>query len=218
MIGNSVEIITTSVQDIKNLKSIPLGCKTIYTTPDLVQELALTRSLQNDKYNIYAMVDFPKGSKDGTDKFKGMDTNFFLVDGYDIVLNPSNPNPAKEIEDIHSFIKQMVSNTIDICYTINVSMREESNIIKCAKSFFKNKPTKIKLESQPTLQPTKANLEVHKKTIEILRKYCTVPIVISGNINKKIYDELAGVYKIGMSLEQCNKILQAEKDLNNKGK
>ena len=212
MTGNSVEIIIASIKDIENINQIPLGCKTVYTTPELVQDLGLMRSVKGGKFDIYVMVDFPKGIKNGVDKFKGMDTNFFLVDGFDIILNPSAIDPNKEISNIHSFIKEMVSSNADICYTINASMREKENIVKCAKSFFKNKPTKIKLESQSTLQPTKANLEVHKNTVEILRKHCTVPIVVSGNINKKICAELAGIHKIGMSLEQYRKISKKEEN------
>ena len=107
----------------------------------------------------------------------------------------------------------MINPHAEVCYTINASSRTEEEINVCAKAFSKISPSKIKLESLTTVQPTKANLETHKNTIALIRKSCTVPIVICGNITHGIYKEFSSMHKIAVSPEQYHtmKKLEAEK-------
>jgi len=206
MIGSSIELIAPTEKELKEADKIAssIGCRTIYVAPNLVQIAGVARNLSGGKYAIYVMVDSPKGSKYGMDKFKGTSTDFFLADGYDITLTPgrSNHETIQEIVSIHSFMKQMISPHVDVCYTINASMRTDEQLECLAKTFYSNPPTKIKMESSPTVQPTKANLEVHKNNIKTIRNFCTAPLVVSGNINYNIYDELRSSYKIAISTKQ----------------
>jgi len=214
MIGSCIELIAPTEEELKAADKIAssIGSRVIYVTPNLVQVAGVARSLSNGKYAIYVMVDYPKGSKYGMDKFKGTSTDFFLADGYDIILTPDRGAEGlkKEIVSIHSFIKKMVSQHVDVCFTINVSTRDEEELEKCASTFYNNPPTKIKTEASATVQPTKANLDVHKKTIEIMRNYCTTPIVISGNINYNIYKELKSSCKIAVSPKQYEQMKKQE--------
>jgi len=217
MIGSSIELIAPTEDELKKADQIAsqIGCRTIYVTPNLVQIAGVARSLSNGKYSIYVMVDFPKGSHSGMDKFKSTSTDFFLADGYDVVLTPNKfgKEIQIEIENIHSFIKEMISAHVDVCYTINASMRDNDQLEKISKTLHKNPPTKIKTESNPTVQPTKANLEVHKNNIETIRKFSTVPMVISGNINYNIYEELHKSNKIAISVKQYEQ-MKKQKEIN----
>lgn len=215
MIGSCIELIAPTEEDLKEADKIAAanGCRTIYVTPNLVQIAGVARSLSGGKYKIYVMVDFPKGSKYGMNKFNGTSTDFFLADGYDVILTPNRSlhDLEKEIVSIHSFVKRMISEHVDVCYTINVSTRSEEEIKTCAMTFHKNPPTKIKTEASATVQPTKANLDVHKSTIGGFRKYCTTPIVVSGNINYGIYKELKSSCKIAVSPKQYEQMRKQEK-------
>lgn len=205
MIGSFIELTATTEEELKEADEIAhIGSGTIYIVPELIQMSGVARSLSNGRYKIYIMVDYPKGTKYAMDKFKGTSTDFFLADGYDVVLTPGKtPSEiAIEVKLIHSFLKQMVNPHVELCYTINASMRSAEEIAACAQTFFTFPPTKIKLESQAVVQPTKANIEAHKETIKLIRKYCTSPIVVAGNVDYKMYRAFATTNKIAVSPKQ----------------
>lgn len=209
MIGSSLELIATTENELKEADRISsIGCRVIYVTPELVQMAGVARSLSNGKYKICVMVDYPRGSKYSMDKFKGTSTDFFLADGYDIILTPDKKDSdiTKEINTVHSFVKRMVGQYTEICYTLNASMREEHEIEACAKAFFKNPPSRIKIESQAVVQPTKANIDTHEECVSLIRKHCTSPIVISGNITYDIYERFRATYKIAISPKQYHQM------------
>jgi len=216
MIGSCIELIAPTEEELKKADKIAasIGCRTIYVTPNLVQIAGVARSLSGGKYSIYVMVDYPKGLKYGMDKLKGTSTDFFLADGYDIVLTPNrNPHDLKrEITDVHSFMKKMISPHIEVCYTINASLRSKEELENFASVFYKNPPTKIKTESNATVQPTKANLEVHKRNIDTIRTKCTTPIVVSGNINYNTYKELNSTCKIAVSIKQYEQMKKQKQE------
>ena len=219
MIGSCIELITTTEAELKEADKIAssIGCRTIYVVPNLVQIAGVARSLSNGKYKIYIMVDHPKGLHYGMDKFKGTSADFFLADGYDITLTPnrSRSDIEKEVTNTYSFIKEMIGSHVDVCHTLNVSIRDEEELALCGGAFYKNPPTKIKTESSPMIQPTKANLVTHCRTIEILRKHCMAPIIISGNVNHEIYNKLRTSCKIAVSPKQYEQMQEQMKKQNN---
>lgn len=214
MIGSCIELIASTEEELKEADKIASsnGCRVIYVAPNLVQIAGVARSFSGGKYKIHIMVDHPKGSKYGMDKFKGTSADFFLADGYDITLTlgRSKSDIENEIINTYSFIKKMIGPHIDVCYTLNVSGRSEEELAICGSVFHKNPPTKIKTESSPTVQPTKANSDTHRRTVEILRKYCMAPIVISGNVNYNIYNNFRTSCKIAVSPKQYEQMKKYE--------
>lgn len=214
MIGSSIELVVTNEAELKEADALasrlPIRC--IYVMPEMVQVAAVARSLSNGKYLIFAMVDYPKGSKYGIGKFNGTKTDFFLADGYDIILTPDRPKDEieREIKNIHAFVKEMINNQVNVCYSLNVSMRADEEIEVCSKMFAKSPPSKIKLEASTTVQPTKANAGVHAKTIETIRKFCTTPITVCGNVDYKCYLEFCPKYKIAVSPKQLKDMQRTE--------
>jgi hypothetical protein len=220
MFGNSVELIALTEDELKRADKIAssIGVKCIYVAPELVQVAGVARSLSGGIYKIIVMVDSPKGSKRGMEKINGSNTDFFLVDGYDITLTPgmSATSIESEVRTLSTFIKQMVNTSVELCYTINNSMRNDGEVIALAKSFYKMPPTKIKTESQTRVQPTKANLDVHKNTIKLMREHCTIPMSICGNVTYDIYNELQGAHKVAISPDQYERIKSDEIEERNK--
>jgi len=206
-----IELIAVTENELKEANTIALaGCGVIYVVPELIQMAGVARSLSNARYEICAMIDYPKGECEGVAKFRGVQTDFFLTDSYDIVLT-ANLNPSKiahEISSIYSFIQTMINPHAKICFTINASMRTSESIEMCAKAFMKHPPSKIKLEASPTTQPTKANVGVHKKTMKLIRQHYVSPIVISGNISYKAYKQFAIINKIAVSPQQYYKLIE----------
>jgi len=221
MTGSFIELIATTEDELKEADKIAANgsARTIYVMPGLIQIAGVARSLSNGKYKIIIMVDYPKGSHYGMDKFKGTPTDFFLADGYDIILTPGRtPTEVEnEIKIVNSFIKTMISQHSMVCYTINASMRNQAEIEACARAFSSSPPGLIKLEASTTVQPTKANLEVHKNTIKLIRNSCTSPIAVCGNVTYGIYKEFSSIHKIVASPEQY-RVMKKQEETENETK
>jgi len=194
-------------------------CGHMYVTPEIVSSAAVARTMIGASYKMHVMVNYPKGNKYGQDKFAGTRTEFFLVDGYDIVLTPGCDHGMimKEVESLKKFVLQMISPVSELSFTINQSVRTPEEIEWCAKAFFANPPTRIKLEAQTKIQPTKATVEVHSETIKAIREHCQSPIVVCGNVNYKIYSELQDkVDGFAVSLYQANRIVESIEEAKSK--
>jgi hypothetical protein len=158
------------------------------------------------------MVDYPKGSNFGVNKFKHAGVSSFIVDGYDIILNPESPgdNAANEICDIHSFIRRMIDEHVDICYTISCAARTDEDISHIACTLKDIAATKIKLEAQTSLQPTKANIDTHQHHIDLIREHTATIITICGNVDYNTCDMFMPIYKVALSPQQMEKVLEDE--------
>jgi len=185
-------------------------CSAMHITPDIIDEAVIARELTKSNYKIVVMVDYPRGSKYGVDKFKGTTTDFFLADGYDIVLTPGrNENDINsEAKSIVSFIKEMVNPMATVCLTLNRSMREDVEFMTCLRACLAQIPHFIKFEANPKIQPSLANLEVHDNTVKMVRNLNAVPLVVCGNVNYKVYDGLLAVgdLQFAVSLDQAQRL------------
>jgi hypothetical protein len=209
-------LIVTKTDELKSASEFMKEhrCSTLLITPEIINEAAMTRTMLQGGWKIYVMVDYPRGQRYGMDKFKGTVTEFFLSDGYDIILTceGSTSNTIKEIRSVTSFIREMINPMADIIMTVNRSMRGDEEFGACIDACRETRVNYIKTEAQPKIQPSSASLEVHKNTIESIRTRCQTPVIVCGNVNFKIYDGLmAQSVKFAMCLDQAIR-LKAEID------
>ena len=201
----NIEFVVTDERDIEEATRLSCqhGIKTMYVPSEQVRFAALCRQMVGSKHKIYALVDWPKGDIRGTNKFQGTKTDFFFADGYDVILSPitNESDIILEVKNIHTFIRGMISNIADICFTVNVSSRNDDDLKILAKTFREHQPSRIKLESLTKLQPSKANIKTHEYFINLLGGICKIPIIICGNIDVNIYKQLK-LHKMAVSVEQ----------------
>ena len=210
-IGQRFELI---IIDEKELQSSTLlfrqyTFKSMYIVPELVTAAAVSRSHLNANFDIYAMVDYPKGSKKSTNKFHGMSTDFFMADGYDIVLSNYDTHDKlyHEIKEVSTFVKNMINPVAKICLTLNCSEKDDKSIQSCVEAAKNYGIDKIKLESLTRLQPTKANSKTHLENVSNIKQLCSIPIILCGNVNKKIYNEMNNI--LAVSPQQMDDISQS---------
>lgn len=186
-------VVITSEKDLNDLKLLysKMRFSCLMTVPELIQFSGVFKSFVGGKFDIIALVDYPKGSKFSCDKFKGVSSEFFLVDGYDITLSieKTASEVCTEIKEIYTFIRQMIGENLKIIYTLSMAQRDHDSIGRICDAINSYPPNYIKLESLTTLQPTKANLEVHQSNIELLKRYTSKEIIICGNIHGATYDK-----------------------------
>ena len=194
LIGNRFEVIALKEQEIYETNELykHYPFHTLYVLPELINIAAMNRQHINATYLIYTLVDYPDGSKYADRKFHGMHTDFFHVDGYDIVLSPIHDvsKIKREIVQVVQFTKQMINPMAKICLTLNRSLRTDQELKICLDTIRMNPVTKIKLEALTRLQPTKANFQIHHDTLQLIGPQYKTPIMLCGNINKKIYIKL----------------------------
>lgn len=183
------------------------GCKYMFVTPELVNAIGVYRGVNNGKYKIIVMVDYPKGSTYGTDKFKGMPAEFFLTDGYDLILSHSNIDKlVAEAKSLHSFVKTMIGSTYITCFTINRSLYKDNDLSPLYSELSSLVPDMVKIESSPKVQPTKANLDTHQQTISDIRSHYNGNIIVSGNIDAECYVNIPN-REFAVSLPQAHNII-----------
>jgi len=164
----------------------------VYALPQLINAVVVFRAHINKRFKIYSTIDYPDGKNNGIDKFKGLNVDVFMVDGYDVVLGPnhSSGSVAAETSNIVSFIRKMVNPVTEVCFTINRSKLCDDKTRAYAAAIEKSAANKIKLEASTNVQSSKACFKSHLDTINIIREVCGTPIAVCGNVNKKIYDEI----------------------------
>lgn len=209
---NRFEVVATNDQEIKEAQRLYASYQFefMYVLPEMVNAAAMARIMSNGKFKIFAMVDYPRGIKTGIDKFHGTSTDFFMADGFDVVMGKISDVSAiwNEVHLISKFIRDMVNPVSDVCLTINRSSITNNELMQYAMAIHRHPVDKLKIESLTRLQPTKANFKTHSEATSIIRPHCQTPITLCGNINKKIYNEIEGC-NLAVSPQQLKDILDS---------
>lgn len=187
-------------------------CRAMYVPQELTDIACMSRSFSKGRYKIYSMVDYPKGSNFGVDKFKHAGVSNFIVDGYDIILSMDAPidKVTQEMKSIYSFIRNMIDEHVEICYTLSCSTRSDNDLSRISAALRNIPITKIKLETQTALQPTKANIQAHRNNIKIIREHTSTIIVICGNANYNMCDNMMPMFKVAVSPQQMEEIIKED--------
>lgn len=210
---NRLILVATKADELTSISKFARDnkCTTIFITPDIITEAVLARQMSGAAFDIIVMADFPRGQQYGMDKFKGMNAEFFTADGYDITLNTTRSyrDIPNEIRTVCSFVRDMINPVAKISLTLNRSSRQKDNeYMHCVDACVKSRVNMLRIESNPKVQPILANLEMHKHTVDMIKKSHSIPLVVCGNVNYKIYDNLMSrSVKYAVSLDQAMRLI-----------
>lgn len=166
----------------------------LFVLPELVAQAGVCRSFIGANYKIIAVVDHPDGERRGASKFCGSTTEFFLTDGYDVVLPKSNPSDVgKDLKKIYDFVRNMIDQSVEIGYTINYNKNWPE--IRCLKYLNPIPLSFIKTEAIPKGQKLKP--ESFSDLIRAIKEHTPAHIIISSNISYDLYKAYPEVGLLG---------------------
>ena len=179
---------------------------------DLSSEAFIARGQLGGKFKIITPIDWPKGAVFGMAKMRGLSTDALEVEGFEILLTGGKNmietrNEAKVLTD---FIKRHLSEQHEIRFVLGTQIRDEDNIRAMCEAFKDVRtPTYIRNDTQLKLQISKANVDTHNNTMEMIADIIRVPIKISGNVGGfRVLTSCQGASRFGVSLLQAKIIIK----------
>lgn len=151
----------------------------------LTSDAVMLRGRMKAQFKIITPVDWPKGDNFGTLKFRGLSIDSLDVEGFEILLTggKSETDTRNEAKALTEFIKNHLSDTVEIRFVLGTAMRDESVIDTLVRGLVGIRmPTMVRLDTQLRLQVGRANTDIHKSWIKRIRDIYRVPVKVSGNI------------------------------------
>jgi len=153
--------------------------------PDLASEAQIYRGRTRGRYALITPIDWPKGETFGQNKLRGLSTDALDADGFEILLTggKSVTDTRNEAKYLTEFLKQHLSETIEVRFVLGSNMRDHQNVLQmCEALRGVRTPAYVRNDTQLKLQVSKANPDTHNALMEEIRKIIKVPIKLSGNI------------------------------------
>lgn len=176
---------TNELTDAVNI-AIKYKIPAIVVHPLMTSEAIFARGRSGGKFNIYTPVDWPKGDNFGMLKFRGLSYDSLDIDGFEILLTGEKNviDTRNEIKTITEFVKNQLSETIEVRFVLGSIQRSTENIEKMCEALIGTRtPAIIRNDHHLKLQVGKANPDVHNKFMDTMLDKVRIPIKLSGNIN-----------------------------------
>jgi len=154
--------------------------------PLIASEALFMRGRSQGRYKIFTPVDWPKGENFGMLKLRGLSSDALDVDGFEILLtgNKSLSDTKNEAKALTTFIKQQLSELVEVRFVLGTIQRSLENITyMCEALKDVRMPGMVRNDHHLKLQVGKANAEVHNKFLETILGIIRTPVKLSGNIS-----------------------------------
>jgi hypothetical protein len=185
----------------------------IVVTPDLVTQANVQRSIRQGKFKIYVSVDLPRGELYNHEKFRGVPTEALQADGYEILLTPrqSEHEVFTEARYLTDFIRNYVTGA-ETRFIMDAGQSGRggqyvTNVLTACKKI--PMPALVRTTHLTRIPPSTSTIEVFTKHLAEYRSICAVPIKISGNIDRSIYEKV-NAHRFGVSLQQAQLLIKEE--------
>lgn len=179
---------------------------------DLSAEAFIIRGQLGGRFNIITPVDWPKGITYGMNKMRGLSTDSLEVEGFEILLTGGKNliETKNEVKILTNFIKQHLSEQHEIRFVLGTQIRDEDNIkVICEALKGIRTPKFIRNDTQLKLQISKANIDTHNDSMEMIADIIRAPMKISGNINSfRVLTSCQGSSRFGVNLLQAKIIIK----------
>lgn len=179
---------------------------------DLSAEAFIIRGQLGGRFNIITPVDWPKGITYGMNKMRGLSTDSLEVEGFEILLTGGKNliETKNEVKILTNFIKQHLSEQHEIRFVLGTQIRDEDNIkVICEALKGIRTPKFIRNDTQLKLQISKANIDTHNDSMEMIADIIRAPMKISGNINSfRVLTSCQGASRFGVNLLQAKIIIK----------
>lgn len=187
-IFSRLEIDVMQVGEILEAVELTIKYKlpSIVVHPGLSSDAIIARSRAGGKFKIITPIDWPKGETFGVNKMRGLSMDSLETDGFEFLLTPnkSETDTRNEARALTEFVKQHLTDQIEVRFVLGSSIRTTENIISMCKGLLTVRtPSMIRTDTQLKLQVNKANPEEHNRQISMIRETIKAPIKLSGNIN-----------------------------------
>lgn len=152
----------------------------------LMGDAQVIRGRLRGQFKLIVPIDWPKGATFGMTKMRGLNTDSFEADGFEILLTPgkNTKDTRNEAKALIDFIRTHISDQVEIRFVLGTSNMDQNDIKQmCSGLLALPTPACIRTDTNLKLQMNKANPIVHNATIETIRGIIRTPIKISGNIN-----------------------------------
>jgi hypothetical protein len=209
----------TLVTDVTGLSTflIKYRIPTLVTDPLYLMNMLIEKEKIVAPFRVICTMDFDRGNRYGLDKLRPLPNEMKMADGYDILLSPgrTDKETLNEIRVLHEFIKQVIAPIKEIRWTLGLRTRTQESV-KYILAHIKEHPANF-IRTNVALDSSNQTLEKHLEDIEMIKKNCPTPIIISGGVNLKIIRELSGkVARFDVSVTQAKQIVNEALHLGDK--
>ena len=207
MILNKLELDINQINELADAapfmvqNSIP----TMVVCPDLATQAIIEKANNAGKYSIIIQLGWDKQSKEGLEKFNGLDISSLNCDGFEILVKGKSENEIREeIIAMCDFIYSVVSPTSDIRFILNQEQLESIKQIPGNKYIIRNSiKTKCK--------QSESNRETYKQFVEDITKLGYLP-KLAGNISSAKMINILSAHKYAVNMKQAKTIVREYKE------
>lgn len=154
----------------------------IVSSPEFIGTLVQLRAIKNGQYRIVCAIDFPTGKSFAMDKLKNLSEDFYLADGYEILISPERTEveSRNEMRALHGFLKQ-INPLIEIRWCLGAHTRPEKASLGALKGMSQYAPSYLRVE--PHVRLPNVGIDEHKAFVEKAKELIPFPIKLSGNVD-----------------------------------
>lgn len=186
----------------------------IVASPEHVGALVQLRAVKNGQYRIICAVDFPAGRGFAMEKLKGLNEDFQLADGYEILLSPDRTEveSRNEMKALHGFLKQ-INPLVEIRWCLAAHSRPEENSLGILKSMQQAAPSYMRIE--PHVKLPNVGVDEHKAFVAKAKEQVPYAIKISGNVDLDLIRSFAEdrqVKRFDVDIDQAVALVKALED------
>lgn len=211
---NKLEIDVLQANELHEASQLTAKYKlpAIVVHQDLASQAYIVRNQLGGRYKIITPVDWPKGTTFGMAKLRGLPTDSFENDGFEILLTGGKNvvETRNEAKELTKFIKEHLSEIHEIRFVLGTLLRDENNIKTICEALQDVRmPSFIRNDLHLKTQVSKANSGTHNGIIELISQVFRAPYKISGNINNiQSMTECPSASRFAVSLTQAKAIIK----------
>lgn len=183
-------------------------CPAIVTLPQFVPAFVADREAKRGLYRVIAAVDFPDGSNFAMQKVRDMGADASAADGFDILCSPDKQeNEAfNEVKSVTEFLRSL-NQFADIRWVLGAYGRPYKEVQNYLNAFTKARVNWLRTDqhvTDPNIAPSQ-----HYGIVDSIRRACTIPIKISGNVTREVVEHYAKdkAIRFDVTLDQATSIL-----------
>jgi hypothetical protein len=185
----------------------------IVAPPGFIGPLNVQRSIKAGQFKIICTLDFQKGNAFAMDKFRDIDNDFRMADGFEILLcrDRTEIETRNEMKVLYEFLRQ-IDPGLEIRWCLGMYSRPEAQAIAALK-VMKGWPPSYVRTDQHLIIPN-VNAERHMAAAKVIRgNENPYPIKVSGNIDLGTIEAImagdSNIKRFDVSIDQAVAIVKA---------
>jgi len=185
----------------------------VVTPPGFVGPLNVQRSIKAGQFKIICTLDFQKGNSFAMDKFRDIDPDFRMADGFEILLcrERSEIETRNEMKVLYEFLRQ-IDPTLEIRWCLGMYSRPEQQAIGALKVMRGWPPSFVRTDPHLIIPNVNGDRHVAAATL-IKSNEVPYPIKVSGNIDLSTIETVlaadTNIKRFDVSIEQAVAIVKA---------